>query len=78
MSGPQATGWSAGIGVDGVRVVAPGGFDTSTWQSTRIDCSVEVNPDVSADQLVRPLQVVDQVPETPRAIRAGAVVQRDS
>jgi hypothetical protein len=65
------------IGVDGVRVVAAGGFDASTWQSTGIDYSVEVSSDASAEQLAQLLEVVDQVAEIPRAIRAGAAVQRD-
>ena len=67
-----------GVGVDGVRVVAAGGFDASTWQSTGIDYSVEVSSDASPDQLAQLLEVVDQVAEIPRAIRAGAAVQRDS
>lgn len=67
-----------GIGVDGVRVLAAGGFDASTSQSTGIDYSVEVSSDASADQLAQLLEVVDQVAEIPRAIRAGAAVQRDS
>lgn len=67
-----------GIGVAGVRVVAAGGFDVSTWRSTGIDYSVEVSSDASADQLAQLLDVVDQVAEIPRAIRAGAAVQRDS
>lgn len=67
-----------GIGVDGVRVVAAGGFDVSSWQSTGIDYSVEVSSDASADQLAQLLEVVDHVAEIPRAIRAGAAVQRDS
>lgn len=66
-----------GIGVDGVRVVAAGGFDVSTWQSTGIDYSVEVSSDASADRLAQLLEVVDHVAEIPRAIRAGAAVQRD-
>lgn len=67
-----------GIGVDGVRVTAAGGFDSATWQSTGIDYSVEVSSDCSADQLAQLLEMVDQVAEIPRAIRAGAAVQRDS
>ena len=67
-----------GIGVKGVRVTAAGGFDSATWQSTGIDYSVEVSSDCSADQLAQLLEMVDQVAEIPRAIRAGAAVQRDS
>jgi uncharacterized OsmC-like protein len=66
-----------GVGVDGVRVTAEGGFDPATWQSTGIDYSVEVSSDSSADQLAQLLERVDQVAEIPRAIRAGAAVQRD-
>jgi hypothetical protein len=54
------------------------GFDASTWQSTGIDYSAEVSSDASADLLAQLLEVVDQVTEIPRAIRAGATVQRDS
>jgi hypothetical protein len=39
---------------------------------------VEVSSDASADQLAQLLDVVDQVAEIPRAIRAGAPVQRGS
>ena len=65
------------IGVDGVRVVAAGGFDASTWQSTGIEYSVDVSSSASAEQLAQLLEVVDQVAEIPRAIRAGAAVRRD-
>src|SRR5580700_7418059 len=34
---------SLGIDVSGVRVTAVGGFDTTTWQSTGIDYSVDVS-----------------------------------
>jgi uncharacterized OsmC-like protein len=67
-----------GIGLNGVRVTAAGGFDTSTWQSTGIDYSVAVSSDAPADQLARLLEVVDHVAEIPQAIRAGAAVQRVS
>jgi len=67
-----------GIDVSGVRVTAAGGFDMTTWQSTGIDYSVEVNSDASADKLAHLLEVVDQVAEIPRAIRAGADVRRVS
>jgi uncharacterized OsmC-like protein len=65
-----------GIDVSGVRVTAAGGFDTSTWQSTGIDYTVEVSSDASAGQLAHLLEVVDQVAEIPQAIRAGATVRR--
>ena len=54
---------------------AAGGFDTETWRSTGIDYSVEVSSDAPADQLAHLLEVVDQVAEIPRAIRAGATVR---
>jgi hypothetical protein len=66
-----------GIGVDGVRVTAAGGFDVSTWQSTGIAYSVEASsgaPLISGTAARRG----DQVAEIPRAIRAGAAVRRDS
>lgn len=66
------------VGLNGVRVTAAGGFDTSTWQSTGIDYSVEVSSDAPADQLAQLLELVDQVAEIPQAIRAGAAVQRVS
>jgi uncharacterized OsmC-like protein len=65
-----------GIGLQGVRVTAAGGFDTATWQSTGVEYSVGISSDASADQLGQLLQVVDQVAEIPRAIRAGATVRR--
>ena len=67
-----------GIGLQGVRVTATGGFDPTTWQSTGIDYSVEVSSDAPADQLTHLLEVVDQVAEIPRAIRAGTTVRRIS
>ncbi len=64
------------IGLNGVRVTAAGGFDTSNWQSTGISYSVEVSSDAPADRLARVLEVVDEVAEIPQAIRAGAAVRR--
>jgi uncharacterized OsmC-like protein len=71
---------AAALGIDltGVRVTAAGGFDTATWRSTGIDYRVEVRSDAPADQLAQLLEVVDQVAEIPRAIRAGAMVRRVS
>lgn len=65
-----------GVELKGVRVTAAGGFDTTTWQSTGIGYSVEVSSDAPADELARLLEVVDDVAEIPRAIRAGATVRR--
>lgn len=71
---------AAGLGIDlqGVRVTAAGGFDPATWQSTGIGYSVEVSSDAPAGQLAHLLEAVDQAAEIPRAIRAGATVQRIS
>ena len=65
-----------GIQVDGVRVSAAGGFDTETSTSTGITYSVEVSSPASPQELVRLLDLVDDIAEIPRAIRAGATVQR--
>jgi uncharacterized OsmC-like protein len=65
-----------GIEVKGVRVTAVGGFDTATWQSDGIDYSVEVSSDAPAGELTHLLEIVDDVAEIPRAIRAGANVRR--
>jgi uncharacterized OsmC-like protein len=65
-----------GIRIDGVRVRASGSFDSDTWASTGIVYGVEVDSPASADELARLLDRVDEVAEIPRAIRAGATVQR--
>jgi uncharacterized OsmC-like protein len=65
-----------GIELDGVRVVAGGGFDPHTWLSTGIDYSVEVSSPASAEDVDRLLDVVDDVAEIPRVVRAGATVER--
>lgn len=39
-----------GIELNGVRVIAAGGFDTATRQSTGIDYAVEVSSDAPADR----------------------------
>jgi uncharacterized OsmC-like protein len=67
-----------GIDLAGVRVTAAGGFDTATWQSTGIEYQVEISSAAPAGQLAHLLDVVDQVAEIPRAIRAGATVRRVS
>jgi uncharacterized OsmC-like protein len=65
-----------GLVLSGVRVSATGGFDTGTWASTGITYSVDISSDAPASELVRLLEIVDKVAEIPRAIRAGASVQR--
>jgi uncharacterized OsmC-like protein len=67
-----------GIQIDGVRVSAAGGFDTEAWTSTGIIYSVELRSPASAQDLDRLLDRVDDVAEIPRAIRAGATVQRSN
>ena len=57
-------------------MTAAGGFDTATWQSTGIGYRVEMSSDAPAEDVARLLEVVDEVAEIPRAIRAGAVVTR--
>jgi acyl-CoA thioester hydrolase len=65
-----------GIQIDGVRVWAAGGFDTEAWTSTGITYSVELRSPACAQDLARLVDLVDDIAEIPRAIRAGATVQR--
>jgi uncharacterized OsmC-like protein len=65
-----------GIELAGVRVTAAGGFDTGTWSSTGITYRVELDSAAPAGDLRALLDRVDAVAEIPRAIRAGAPVQR--
>ncbi|GID26044.1 OsmC family protein [Paractinoplanes brasiliensis] len=69
---------AAGLGVrlDGVRVTASGGFDTESWASTGIAYGIELDSPASAEQQAALIEQVDRVAEIPRAIRAGAPVQR--
>lgn len=67
---------AGGIGLDGVRVSASGGFDPETWASTGITYRVELDSPASAAELDDLLDRVDTVAEIPRAIRAGATVHR--
>lgn len=64
------------IELKGVRVSAAGGFDTSTWTSAGISYSVEVSSAASPGELACLLEIVDEVAEIPRAIRAGAPAGR--
>lgn len=67
-----------GIQIDGVRVSAAGGFDSETWTSTGITYSVELDSSAATHDLARLLDLVDEIAEIPRAIRAGAAVQRQT
>lgn len=66
---------SLGIEVDGVAVEADGGFDEA-WHSTGIEYAVTVDSPASAEEVADLVAAVDEVAEIPRAIRAGARVDR--
>lgn len=65
-----------GLELDGVRVTAAGGFDTTTWHSTGIRYSVEVVSDADAAEIDELIRFVDDVAEIPRAVRSPAQVSR--
>ncbi|MGW2239182.1 OsmC family protein [Streptomyces sp. NPDC001759] len=65
-----------GIALGGVRVTASGGFDSGNWTSTGVGYSVTLDSAASAADLDRLLDVVDEVAEIPRALRAGVPVRR--
>ena len=64
-----------GVEVAGVVVEADGGFD-GDWRSTGIVYAVELESSASEAEQAHLLRVVDDVAEIPRAIRAGASVNR--
>ncbi|GGL92436.1 OsmC family protein [Nakamurella endophytica] len=64
-----------GVAVDGVRVTASGAFDPD-WHSTGIEYQVEVDSPAPPDRVQALTRQVDAVAEIPRALRAGARVQR--
>ena len=65
-----------GVAVNGVRVSAYGGFDTSTWASTGVIYDVEVDSDASDADVAHLIGVVDEVAEIPRTLRSGTTVTR--
>lgn len=65
-----------GIGIDGVRVRATGGFDPATWSSTGIDYQVDVASHASVEEIEHLVRVVDDVAEIPKALRSGTTVAR--
>jgi uncharacterized OsmC-like protein len=65
-----------GLSVHGVRVSASGGFEDETGRSTGIAYAVELDSSATAEEQAGLLDVVDAVAEIPRAIRAGASVER--
>lgn len=64
-----------GIEIAGVIVEADGGFDDD-WRSTGIAYAVTLDSPATAGDLARLSALVDEVAEIPRAIRAGAAVER--
>ncbi|MBO0768829.1 MAG: OsmC family protein, partial [Solirubrobacterales bacterium] len=64
------------VAIRGVRVKAAGEFNTDTWNSTGIVYAVDVDSPASAEAIEHLLDVVDVVAEIPRALRAGATVER--
>jgi uncharacterized OsmC-like protein len=66
-----------GISLDGVRVTATGDFDRSTWASTGITYTVDLDTSASPEDQKRLMSHVDEVAEIPKALRAGARVDRD-
>lgn len=65
-----------GVPLHGVRVTASGGFSTDTWTSTGIGYMVEVESPAATEDVAVLLDAVDAVAEIPKAIRAGARVDR--
>ena len=65
-----------GVDVRGVRVSATGEFEPDSWRSTGIRYSVRVDTAASPDEVDGLLRRVDSVAEIPKAIRAGARVER--
>jgi len=64
-----------GLSLDGVRVVAVGGFDTD-WASTGVNYRVEIDSPADGASKRELLRTVDRVAEIPRALRAGTTVAR--
>jgi len=64
-----------GVPLEGVRVVARGGFDED-WSSTGISYEVEVDSAASAAEVDALLARVDDVAEIPRAVRRATTVRR--
>ena len=69
-------GEALGVPVAGVRVGAGGTFDTESWVSRGILYSVEVDSSASIEEVASVVARVDEVAEIPRALRAGATVER--
>jgi uncharacterized OsmC-like protein len=65
-----------GLQLRGVRVDASGNFDPANWTSTGIAYHVEIDSAATPAELDALLRTVDEVAEIPRALRAGAPVDR--
>jgi uncharacterized OsmC-like protein len=65
-----------GMSVRGVRVTASGAFDPETWRSSGVTYAVAVDSPAPPDDVDALLRVVDAVAEIPKALRAGAGVER--
>lgn len=63
------------VQVDGVVVTADGAFD-DVWTSTGITYDIAVDTTAPSETLALLLEVVDEVAEIPRVLRAGADVRR--
>ncbi len=64
-----------GIVLNGVAVVAEGGFDDQ-WRSTGIEYAVIFDSAAAPEDLRHLVEVVDGVAEVPKALRAGASLAR--
>jgi len=64
-----------GLAVRGVAVAADGQFDDE-WRSTGIEYAVTIDSPASDEEVARLIAAVDEVAEIPKAIRAGAPVER--
>jgi hypothetical protein len=69
-------GDALGVPVAGACVAARGEFDTTSWVSTGITYSVQVDSLASPDAVAKLVDRVDEVAEIPRVLRAGLTVER--
>ena len=69
-------GEALGVPVDGVRVLARGEFDPTTWVSRGITYAVDVASTADADDVAKLVARVEEVAEIPRVLRAGMSVER--
>lgn len=67
---------SEGVTIDGVSVIARGGFDAQPWSSNGISYSVHVESPAPASQIDALLATVDKVAEIPRALQSPIKVWR--